>query len=104
MAPLAAFTMAAIVLVYARTSIKAAKLNAQKHREADGGQINWHNENRRRHGQMDKVVNDGTNFKEALAADFGSKKKDGKAGGEAPTKLERSAGEEKLRKWMGKDD
>ena len=51
-APLAAFTMAALLFVYSRTSIKAAKRNAQKHREADGGQINWHNESLRRHGQM----------------------------------------------------
>ena len=51
-APLAAFTMATLLFVYSRTSIQAAKRNAQKHREADGGQINWHNESLRRHGQM----------------------------------------------------
>lgn len=45
--------MASILFVYARTSIQAAKRNAQKHREADGGQINWHNETLRRHGQLD---------------------------------------------------
>ncbi|KAH8786088.1 hypothetical protein BGZ57DRAFT_756946, partial [Hyaloscypha finlandica] len=39
-APLAAFTMATLLFVYSRTSIQAAKRNAQKHREADGGQIN----------------------------------------------------------------
>jgi hypothetical protein len=44
--------MAGILFVYARTSIRAAKTNAQQHREADGGQINWHNETRRRHGHM----------------------------------------------------
>jgi hypothetical protein len=52
MAPLAAFTMAGLLFVYSRTSIKAAKRNAQRHREADGGQINWNNENLRRHGQL----------------------------------------------------
>lgn len=51
-APLAAITMAGLLFVYARTSIRAAKLNAQRHREADGGQISWHNENLRRHGQL----------------------------------------------------
>jgi uncharacterized protein YbjT (DUF2867 family) len=51
--PLAAFTMAGILFVYARTSIQAAKRNAQKHREADGGQISWHNENLRRHGKLE---------------------------------------------------
>ena len=46
--------MALILFVYSRTSIKAAKRNAQQHREADGGQINWQNENMRRHGMMEK--------------------------------------------------
>ncbi|RDL38063.1 Uncharacterized protein BP5553_05496 [Venustampulla echinocandica] len=52
--PLAAFTMAALVFVYARTSIQAAKRNAEKHREADGGQINWHNESLRSHGRLER--------------------------------------------------
>lgn len=52
-APLAALTMAGILFVYARTSIQAAKRNAQKHREADGGQINWNNESLRRHGKLE---------------------------------------------------
>ena len=51
-APLAAFVMAGLLYVYSRTSIQAAKRNAQMHREADGGQINWQNENLRRHGVM----------------------------------------------------
>ena len=48
--------MASILFVYARTSIQAAKRNAQQHREADGGQINWHNETLRRHGQLESPV------------------------------------------------
>ncbi|RAL59359.1 hypothetical protein DID88_006849 [Monilinia fructigena] len=52
-APLAAATMALLLFTYTRTSIRAAKQNAQKHREADGGQINWANESLRRHGQLD---------------------------------------------------
>ncbi|TVY81043.1 hypothetical protein LSUE1_G002777 [Lachnellula suecica] len=59
-APLAAFTMATILFIYARTSIQAAKRNAQKHREADGGQINWHNENLRRHGRLEAPESQGT--------------------------------------------
>ncbi|KAH7407754.1 hypothetical protein BKA64DRAFT_743351 [Cadophora sp. MPI-SDFR-AT-0126] len=51
--PLAAFTMASLLFVYTRISIQAAKRNAQRHREADGGQINWHNESLRRHGKLD---------------------------------------------------
>jgi hypothetical protein len=50
--PLAAFTMAALLFVYARSSIVAAKRNAQSHRAADGGQISWRNESLRRHGQL----------------------------------------------------
>lgn len=45
--------MATLLFVYTRTSIQAAKRNAQRHREADGGQINWHNESLRRHGKLD---------------------------------------------------
>lgn len=52
--PLAAATMALILLVYTRTSIGAAKVNARIHREADGGQISWRNESLRQHGQMDR--------------------------------------------------
>ena len=49
-APILAVTMSALLFVYARTAISAAKRNAQRHREADGGQINWAHENQRRHG------------------------------------------------------
>jgi hypothetical protein len=59
-APLAAFCMATILFVYARTSIQAAKRNAQRHREADGGQINWANENLRRHKKLESPVTEGT--------------------------------------------
>lgn len=45
--------MALLLFTYARTSIRVAKENAQKHREADGGQIDWANESKRRHGQLD---------------------------------------------------
>jgi len=59
-APIAAFVMASLLFVYSRTSIQAAKRNAQKHREADGGQINWHNESLRRHGRLESPVEEGT--------------------------------------------
>ncbi|KAF2662216.1 hypothetical protein K491DRAFT_753338 [Lophiostoma macrostomum CBS 122681] len=102
MAPLAAFTMAGLLFVYSRTSIRAAKLNAQKHREADGGQISWHNESRRRHGQMERVDDDRSTFREALMSDVKVKKrpKEGEVGGKA----ERSGEEERLRQVMGKKD
>lgn len=48
--------MASLLYVYSRTSIRAAKRSAQKHREADGGQINWRNESLRRHGALEQPV------------------------------------------------
>ncbi|EME44382.1 hypothetical protein DOTSEDRAFT_98148, partial [Dothistroma septosporum NZE10] len=56
-APAAAFTMACILFVYARTSIRAAKANAQRHRDADtGGEgLSLLNEHRRRHGQAPRL-------------------------------------------------
>ena len=63
--------MACLLFVYSRTSIQAARLNAQKHREADGGQLNWRNESLRRHGQLDKI-NDRTLLKEALLGGKGA--------------------------------
>ncbi len=47
--------MAGLLFVYSRTSIRAAKLNAQRHREADGGQLDWQNQSRRHHGQAERV-------------------------------------------------
>ncbi|KAF2201981.1 hypothetical protein GQ43DRAFT_462722 [Delitschia confertaspora ATCC 74209] len=104
MAPLAALTMAGILFIYARTSIRAAKLNAQKHREADGGQISWHKESQRRHGHIDKVENDRATFTEALSADMGRKEKDLKSTDATPAKPHRSAQEDELRKVLGKND
>lgn len=104
MAPLAALTMAGLLFVYARTSIRAAKLNAQKHREADGGQISWHKESLRRHGQLERVENDRSTLKEAFMADVSRKKKEKTGVEEGKIRAERSAEEERLRKMMGKDD
>ncbi|KAH6639642.1 hypothetical protein C7974DRAFT_135948 [Boeremia exigua] len=104
MAPLAALTMAGLLFVYARTSIRAAKLNAQKHREADGGQISWHKESLRRHGQLERVDNDRNTLKEALVGSFTSDKK--KKGVDTQDKLrtEYSKDEEELRRIVGKKD
>nr|POE96879.1 hypothetical protein CFP56_79097 [Quercus suber] len=56
-APAAAFTMALLLFVYTRTSIRAAKENAQRHRDADtgGGGIDLVKENRRRHGLGERI-------------------------------------------------
>lgn len=59
-APIIAFTMACLLYVYSRTSIKAAKRNAEHHRIADGGQISWHNENQRRHGKLERPEDQAT--------------------------------------------
>ncbi|KAH7125182.1 hypothetical protein B0J11DRAFT_434702 [Dendryphion nanum] len=105
MAPLAAFTMAGLLFVYTRTSIRAAKLNAKKHREADGGQISWHNESRRRHGHMEKVENDSSTFKEAFMADVRMERKPKTPiRRDAGVGTERSDEEEELRKLLGKSN
>lgn len=59
-APIVAFTMASLLFVYCRSSIYAAKSNAKRHREADGGQISWRNESARRHGTLEKPRADST--------------------------------------------
>lgn len=58
-APLAAFTMAGILFVYARTSIRVAKDNAQRHRNIDSGGegLDLLSESRRRHGLGKKIDN-----------------------------------------------
>lgn len=47
--------MAIILYTYSVTSIRAAKRNAQLHREADGGQVDMRKESLRRHGLLDQV-------------------------------------------------
>lgn len=61
-APAAAFTMACLLFVYARTSIRAAKTNAQRHRDTDSGGegLSLLAESRRRHGLADKIESGGT--------------------------------------------
>ncbi|GAB7351985.1 hypothetical protein MBLNU459_g2509t1 [Dothideomycetes sp. NU459] len=56
-APAAAFTMACLLFVYTRTSIRAAKANAQRHRDSDSGGegLDLLKESRRRHGMADKI-------------------------------------------------
>jgi hypothetical protein len=65
MAPMVAFTMAALLFVYTRTSIRAAKISAQRHREAGGSHIDWGREDRNRRGQLDEV-DQKTVLKEAI--------------------------------------
>lgn len=47
--------MACILYAYSVSSIRAAKRNAQLHREADGGQVDMRKESLRRHGVLEKV-------------------------------------------------
>lgn len=102
-APAAAFTMACLLFVYTRTSIRAAKANAQRHREADGGEgLNLLNESRRRHGMAERL--DETNTVKGLAAGAREQfmgQKDGKraVAGEGSGRPQE---EDKLRAAMGK--
>lgn len=94
-APIVAITMAGLLFVYSRTSIKAAKRNAERHREADGGQVSWHKENQRRHGKLEAPENQDT-LKQLV---FGTESKIEKALGK---KQGRSGEEESLREKLGK--
>ncbi|KAK5163701.1 uncharacterized protein LTR77_010374 [Saxophila tyrrhenica] len=81
-APVAAFTMACILFVYARTSIRAAKANAQRHRDADSGGegLSLLQEHRRRHGTQQRVDQGGSTVSqlatEARSQVFGKEAKD----------------------------
>ena len=104
-APAAAFTMALLLFVYARTSIRAAKANAQRHREADSGGegLSLLNESRRRHGMRESVERGGTVTQlasEARAQIMGGNKKktDGGAGEAGSGRSE----DERLRALKGK--
>ncbi|KAF8862401.1 hypothetical protein BDZ45DRAFT_585597 [Acephala macrosclerotiorum] len=101
MAPIAAFTMATLLFVYSRTSIQAAKRNAQRHREADGGQINWHNESLRRHGVLESPVKEGTVGELVTTLQAGREER--RKGKEEEQKVyERTEAEKLLRERTGK--
>ena len=68
-APILAMTMAGLLFIYSRTSIKAAKRNAERHRMADGGQISWQNENQRRHGRLERPEDSDTLAKLVLGTE-----------------------------------
>ncbi len=94
-APLVAFTMAGLLFIYSRSSIKAAKRNAERHRMADGGQICWQNENQRRHGKREVPENQDT-LRQLV---FGTENKLEKVLGKGPG---RSQEQEKFREDLGK--
>ncbi len=89
-APIAAITMAGLLYVYSRSSIRAAKRNAERTRTADGGQISWRNESLRRHGVLERPEEQDT-LKQLVA---GAKSKAEKQGGKIES---RSEEEESLR-------
>ncbi|KAI5359842.1 hypothetical protein Slin14017_G094030 [Septoria linicola] len=103
-APAAAFTMACLLFVYARTSIRAAKANAQKHRDADtGGEgLSLLAEHRRRHGKAGKVEGTGGGIVAELGREVMGASREGslaeRTGGEAA----KSEEDEKLRSLMRK--
>ena len=94
-APIVTFTMAGLLFVYSRTSIKAAKRNAERHRMADGGQISWQNENQRRHGKLEAPENQDTLRQLVFGTESKIEKALGKGQGRSPE-------EDELRKRMGK--
>ncbi|KAK5746474.1 hypothetical protein LTR17_000854 [Elasticomyces elasticus] len=102
-APAAAFTMACLLFVYTRTSIRAAKENAQRHRKADGGDgLSLLNEHRRRHGMAQKLDEESNTVSEVGRAVkeqwVGVRKKEGDVGAGGTG---RSDEEERLRSLRG---
>jgi len=105
-APAAAFTMAILLYVYTRTSIRAAKENAKRHREADSGGegLSLLNENRRRHGladRLDKGNNTITQLASEARAQLLGEKDKGDVGAGVDVKRGRSEEEERLRAMKG---
>jgi hypothetical protein len=99
--------MACLLFVYTRTSIRAAKANAQRHRNADSGGegLDLLAESRRRHGRAEKLDQGSGTLSElvhgAREQFLGSSKstaKPEKLNGRSPI----SENEEKLRAAMGK--
>lgn len=96
--------MACLLFVYTRTSIRAAKANAQRHRDADSGGegLDLLAESRRRHGRGEKLDQSSTISELAHGAReqfLGtSQKSPEKLKGRSPI----SESEEKLKAAMGK--
>jgi hypothetical protein len=99
--------MACLLFVYTRTSIRAAKANAQRHRNADSGGegLDLLAESRRRHGRAEKLDQSGGTLSEIVQGAreqfLGPSKSTPppkKLGGRSPI----SENEEKLRAAMGK--
>lgn len=97
--------MACLLFVYARTSIRAAKANAQRHRDADtGGEgLSLLAEHRRRHGKAERVEGTGGGVvaelgREVLGGSQKSKLSTAKTSGDQATSEE----EEKLKSLMRK--
>ena len=95
--------MACLLFVYTRTSIRAAKANAQRHRDADSGGegLDLLAESRRRHGRGEKLDQGSTISELAHGARdqfLGTSQKSEKLKGRSPI----SESEERLKAAMGK--
>ena len=104
-APAAAFTMACLLFVYTQTSIRAAKANAQRHRDADSGGegVNLLAESRRRHGSAERIEQGGTVKQLAKGAQeqlLGARQK--QSGSDGGKKTIISEEDEKLKAAMGR--
>ena len=101
-APAAAFTMACLLFVYTRTSIRAAKANAQRHRDADSGGegLNLLNESRRRHGMAERIEQGGSVSQLARQGFAGKSRR--VEDGEEKKEIAKSEAEDKLRAAMGR--
>ena len=76
--------MAGLLFVYTRSSIYAAKRNAERHRTADGGQISWYNETQRRHGVLEKPEDQDSIKQLIIGTRDRTEKVTGKGGSQSP--------------------
>lgn len=74
--PFTAATLGAMFLFYARTEPHAAKIEAERVRQAGSGDVNWRDESLRHHGQLPQVVTDRDAIRAALAAEIDAKARD----------------------------
>lgn len=76
MSPFTAGTLGLMTLFYARTEPEAAKIEAERIRQAGGGDVDWRDQSLRQHGQLPQVVRDRDAIRAALAAEIEAKAKD----------------------------
>ncbi|KAF2745765.1 hypothetical protein M011DRAFT_405848 [Sporormia fimetaria CBS 119925] len=72
--PVGVVSLGFIALIYSRTLIRAAKINAEKQRIAGGGQVDWEQQSLRNHGRGPVTATDRQLLEEAIRSQIHYKK------------------------------